>query len=204
MDAQRLRRGVVVRQGVEQVANVRYGEGREALLAATVYEVGKSGLANLTFRSVASRAGVNNSLISRHFGTKDALVKEAMRWSLERSVRLSELAEITEIDDEFAERLFALIWAEPHHQMFQYEMLLASRRHPGLREDAVALYEGYLSALEEGLAARGHDQPRPLARAVFASLDGLVLQSLTVAEADDCTEAMLRVGNLLRLDRARN
>ncbi len=80
----------------------RYGDGREALLAAVVHVVADRGLRGLTYRAVAEHAGVNNTLISHHFGSRDALLEAAMEWASERTRRLSDLSTIEEIDAEFA------------------------------------------------------------------------------------------------------
>lgn len=177
--------------------NNKYGEGREALLAATVAVVAERGLHGLTFRAVAEVAGVNNTLISHHFGTKDSLLHEAVAWATARAIRLSDLSATETIDGGFARALVELVASEPQLQMFQYEFVLEARRRPDLREEAVALYEGYIEALEHALARHGHVNTKPLARAVFAALDGLVFQQLTVADPDAVCDAIECVGRLL-------
>lgn len=182
--------------------NLKYGDGRDALLAATVAVVAAKGLQGLTFRAVAEEAGVNNTLISHYFGTKKSLLKAALEWATARSIRLSDLSGAERVDAGFVESLVRLVAEEPELQLFQYEMILASRRDPELRPGAVALYDGYIAALERALGRHGHADAAALARAVFAALDGLVLQRLTVAEEGPITEAMLRIGALLELDHA--
>lgn len=177
--------------------NNKYGEGREALLAATVAVVAERGLHGLTLRAVAEVAGVNNTLISHHFGTKDALLHEAVAWATARAIRLSDLSATKTIDGSFARALVELVANEPQLQIFQYEFVLEARRRPDLRDEAVALYEGYIEALELALARHGHANTKPLARAIFAALDGLVLQQLTVADADVVREAIECIGRLL-------
>lgn len=180
----------------------KYGEGREALLAATIEVVADRGLHGLTLRAVAERAGVTNTLITHHFGTKDALLHEAVAWATARAIRLSDLSATETIDGDFARALVELVASEPHLQVFQYEFVLESRRRPDLREEAVALYEGYIQALEQALVTQGHANTRPLARAIFAALDGLVIQQLTVAGADAVREAIECVGQLLEANLA--
>lgn len=177
--------------------NNKYGEGKEALLAATVAVVAERGLHGLTFRAVSEVAQVNNTLISHHFGTKDALLHEAVAWATSRAIRLSDLSAAETIDGGFARTLVELVESEPHLQLFQYEFVLEARRRPDLRDEAVALYEGYIDALEQALANQGHVDTRPLARAVFAALDGLVFQQLTVADPDSVREAIECIGALL-------
>ena len=182
----------------------KYGKGREALLAATVGVVAERGLQGLTFRAVAELAGVNNTLISHHFGTKDALLHEAVAWATARSIRLSDLSATETIDADFARNLVEFVASEPQLQMFQYEFVLEARRRPDLREEAVALYESYIAAIEVALARQGHANTRPLARTVFAALDGLVFQQLTVANPDAVREAMECIGQLLEANLAQN
>ncbi|GAA3679348.1 TetR family transcriptional regulator [Arthrobacter ginkgonis] len=181
----------------------KYGKGREALLEATVSVVAERGLQGLTFRAVAELAGVNNTLISHHFGTKDALLHEAVAWATARSIRLSDLSAAEIVNEDFARNLVELVAREPQLQIFQYEFVLESRRRPDLREEAVALYEGYIEALEVALIRQGHTNTKPLARAVFAALDGLVIQQLTVADAGVVREAIECIGQLLEANLAR-
>lgn len=182
----------------------KYGEGREALLAATVKVVAEKGLHGLTFRAVAEQAQVTNTLISHHFGTKDALLHEAVAWATARAIQLSDLSATETIDADFARNLVELVTSEPHLQVFQYEFVLESRRRPDLRAEAVALYEGYIHALEQALIQHGHSNTRPLARAVFAALDGLVIQQLTVADPEAVREAIECVGRLLEANLAQH
>lgn len=178
--------------------NIKYGQGREALLEATVRVVAERGLSGLSFRAVAEMAGVNNTLISHHFGTKDALLHEAVRWATTRAIRLSDLSATETIDADFAASLVALVAGEPHLQLFQYEFVLASRRMPELRAEAVELYEGYVEALAQALRRQGHENAQTLARAVFAALDGLVFQQLTVVDGAAARDAIECIGQLLR------
>lgn len=187
---------------MKAMRNNKYGDGKEALLAATVAVVAERGLHGLTFRAVSEVAQVNNTLISHHFGTKDTLLHEAVAWAISRAIRLSDLSAAETIDGGFARTLVELVEREPQLQLFQYEFVLESRRRPDLRDEAKALYEGYIDALQRALGRQGHVNSRPLARAVFAALDGLVFQQLTVADPDAVREAIETVGALLEANLA--
>lgn len=175
----------------------KYGEGRAALLAATVAVVADRGLHGLTFRAVAEHAGVNNTLISHHFGTKSALLREAVDWAAARAMRLSDLAKSGPLDPEFPSRLVSLVRDEPELQLFQFQIALESRRDSELRAKAMELYDGYVDAVEELLQRAGIEQNRALARAIFASLDGLVLQQLTVCSREAAEESIGSIRQLL-------
>lgn len=155
-----------------------YGTGREALLAATVHVVARKGLRGLTFRAVAEQAGVNNTLVAHHFGTRDALIEAALDWSVKQSIGLSQLEELPATEEEFCQSLLALIADNPDLQIFQYEMILESRRRPELAGPVYHLYESYVSALTEGLRRIGFGGQEGAAQAAFAALDGLVMQLL--------------------------
>lgn len=62
---------------------VRRPEGREevmaAVLAAAAELLAESGPGDISVRGIAERAGVNHALAHRHFGTKDEIVRQALR-----------------------------------------------------------------------------------------------------------------------------
>lgn len=161
----------------------KYGTGKDALLRAVVVVVSEKGLRGLTFRSVAECAGVNNSLVAHHFGTRDALIAAALEWASDRSISASKLREAVTAGQSFTDSLLDLLLEDPELQIFQYEMILESRRRPELRAGVLALYESYIEALTEGLDASGASyNSRLVARMLFATLDGLVLQYLSGVE----------------------
>lgn len=156
-----------------------YGSGREALLAGAVSVIARSGLRGLTFRAVAEQADVNNSLVAHHFGTRDALIEAALEWSVQQSLNLSQLSEFSVASEEaFRQSILALIADNPDLQLFQYEMILESRRRPELSGPVKQLYASYLGAFSEGLQQIGFETEEGAAEAFFAALDGLVLQLL--------------------------
>ncbi|MDY7104751.1 MAG: TetR/AcrR family transcriptional regulator [Actinomycetota bacterium] len=54
------------------------GTTRERILRAAADLVGELGVGAITTRAVSERAGVNNALVHYHFGTKGALIVEAL------------------------------------------------------------------------------------------------------------------------------
>ena len=110
----------------------KYGTGKEALLRAAVTVVAAKGLRGLTYRSVAEAAGVNNTLVAHHFGSRDALIAAALDWAAEQSISASRLREAATLGHSFTDSLLELLLAEPELQVFQYEMILEARRRPEL------------------------------------------------------------------------
>lgn len=100
----------------------------------------------------------------------------------------------------FTESLLELLLAEPELQVFQYEMILEARRRPELADAVSALYERYVSALAEGLMASGLTRNvQVVAKTLFASLDGLVLQYLAGVERELIAASLEEVHDVLLL-----
>ncbi len=174
-----------------------YGQGREALIRATIEVVARSGLRGMTFRAVAEAAGVRNSLISYHFGTSEELLVATAAWAVEASLRRTIPAEGAG-DWRFIHDLIATVRADPDLQLFHYEVLIASRRSPELSQSAETLTRGYLEALETLVRERGHPRPEVLARLIHAVLDGMVFQLLTTPELPHSAEALELLADMLR------
>jgi AcrR family transcriptional regulator len=161
----------------------RYGEGREALLVAAIHVVARSGLRKLTYRSVADEAGVTHGLVAHHFGSRDALLAEALQYALNLSVDTSSIRPGSGELGEFAATLADLVSTDPDLQAFQFELVLESRRRPELRPHAEAIYAYYRSTVRESLESFGiHDDD--LADLVFAALDGLAFQQVAFDTKD--------------------
>ena len=174
-----------------------YGDGRDALLAAVIDVVAEKGLRGVTYRSVAARAGVNHTLITHHFGSIEGLLAATLEWAVQRSIEETGLARVADFDEAFADALLASVSAEPELQLFQFEMLLEARRKPELKALLDRLYDNYISTVETALRERSLDTDAELSRAVFAALDGLMLQFLTFGNPDKIRSAVVQVGRLL-------
>jgi AcrR family transcriptional regulator len=174
---------------------LNHGDGKEALLAATVRVVAAKGMRGMTFRAVADEAGVNNTLIAHHFGTRDRLLAAALEWSMERSIGLANLADYASDVESFRSALIDNVLSEPALQVFQFEMVLESSRRPDLQPAVRKLYQRYVSELAQGRSLLGMPRSEGLDRAMFAALDGLVLQYLGHAiSAEELAEAVDALG----------
>lgn len=174
-----------------------YGDGRDALLAAVIDVVAEKGLRGVTYRSVAGRAGVNHTLITHHFGSIEGLLAATLEWAVRRSIDETGLARVADFDEQFADALLASVSSEPELQLFQFEMLLEARRKPELKALLDRLYDNYISTVETALRGRLIDTDDELSRAIFAALDGLMLQFLTFGNPDKIRSAVVQVGRLL-------
>jgi AcrR family transcriptional regulator len=182
----------------------RHGEGREALLRATVHVVAREGLRGLTYRAVAEEAGVANTLVAHHFGSRDALLQAALEWAAEQSIGISLLEPGTGRLEDFAAGLSELIAADAGMQAFQYELALEARRRPELAPAVERMYAGYIEATRRELMRLGLDEPsEDLARAVFALLDGIALQQTLFGDAARTDAVVERLRTLLRSAGAR-
>ncbi|GAA5150584.1 TetR family transcriptional regulator [Nocardioides marinquilinus] len=89
---------------------------RTKLLAATTESLRHDGIAGLSARGVAARAGVNQALVFYHFGSVGELVQAAVRTSVDASVgsyrarfdEIGSLAELLTVGRELHERERAL------------------------------------------------------------------------------------------------
>lgn len=179
---------------------LHYGEGREALLNAAVRVVARGGLRKLTYRAVAEEAGVTHGLVVHHFGSRDALIEEALAHTIRTSLSISSLEPGTGKVADFSTGLSDMVTADPDTQAFQYELLLESRRRPELLPQIRELYDEYFDAAQRELGRilpAGAD--KALTRLVFAALDGLVLHQLVLGEPDVTNAALEELRSLLRL-----
>ncbi|MGQ4596404.1 TetR family transcriptional regulator [Nocardia sp. R6R-6] len=175
----------------------RYGQGRNALLRAAVRVGAEQGLRNFTYRTIAREAGVAHGLVAHHFGSRDALLEEALRFSLDNSVTsISARPGSGDIDALFA-GLSAMIAENPHDQAFQYELILESRRRPELCPHVEAIYLAYVEALraELELAGLGHDPA--LSHLVYSAASGLVFHQITIGDPRLTERALAHLRELL-------
>lgn len=128
-------------------------------MAAVVDVVAEAGLSGMTYRKVAEKTGVANTLITHHFGTREALLEAAMEWATQQTPDLIDMASDATFDEQFAVEFVAKIAGEPQLQFFQYEMVLAARHQPQMRATVDRLYGHYMDAIALGFARRAFLSP---------------------------------------------
>jgi AcrR family transcriptional regulator len=176
----------------------RYGEGRRALLDAVIRVVARHGLRGLTNRAVGKEAGVTHALVAHHFGSRDAMIREALELSARESIDVSSLEPETGKLEDLAGNLGAFVDANVEETVFQYELLLEARRRPELVDELRRVYDTYKEAAHRELVRAGFDpEDHRLSELVFAALDGLALQQVVFGGAQDTDAVVERLRELL-------
>ncbi|TIC80032.1 TetR family transcriptional regulator [Nocardioides sp. GY 10127] len=156
------------------------GEGRQALIDATIRTVSTKGLARLSYRSVAAEAGVGHTLAQHHFGTIDALLAETHEYCTEVSIAQVE-SNVGETDVEaYVHSLVDAALESPDLQVFMYELNLQSRLSPAVAERTATLYATYEDAVVEALSRLGVTIRPGTGTMVVAMLDGIIYQAVSM------------------------
>jgi TetR/AcrR family transcriptional repressor of bet genes len=166
---------------------------REALVRATIAEVGEAGSLDVTVRQIAKRAGMSSGLAHHYFGGKDQIFLAAMRHILRtygREVNTRLALATTPI-----ERVEAIISASFDEVQFSRGVIRAWMSFYGMAQtdpEALRLLQVYQSRLRTHLiiALRLISGARaPLMADIIASIiDGRYLRLVatdTTADADD-------------------
>ena len=155
---------------------------RDALIKATIAEIGQNGAPEVTVSQIARRAGMSSALAHHYFGSKDQMFLAAMRHVLTvygREIRRALLACKTPQD-----RLQALVVVSFSHTNYRRDVLAAWLNfHIMAQRDAQAarLLRIYQVRLRTNLRhalrqlADGNSAPA-LAEGVAAMIDGIYLR----------------------------
>ncbi len=169
-----------------------YGTGRERIMRAVTAVVFQDGLRGLTFRAVAQEADVSNSLIVHHFVTRQRLLEETLQWTLSESIGLSQLPKFLNDPDDYISHLFDLLDEDLASIVFQYQMILESRRKLPIQEPVRWLYQRYVDELAGAIQFQSSTVVNEeTARYIFATLDGLVLQYVAGVDREKIRRALL-------------
>lgn len=178
-----------------------HGERREALIAAAVQVVAKRGFRRLTYRSIAEEAGVAHGLVRHHFGTIDTLIVEALKHCCDVTLATIQLDPPSGDVEDFLQGLIESLQSDSETQLFQYEVMLESRRTESLRKPVADMLSLYKGIVRQGLNRMGLADDSVLVEFVYACLEGITLQETVqgVSPATDQAVSQLRrVISLLR------
>jgi AcrR family transcriptional regulator len=173
---------------------------RRRILAATAELVAESGWSGFSTREIAARAGVTQGVVSYHWRSKDDLVREAaLAATLETfepiAAALREEASVREVFERSLAFLEA-IRGEPALTLLLFETMLQATRDEQVRDALAAMLHEFRVELTAALEREGVPDAEPLAAALAAALDGLLLHAvvderLDVAAAGEAVLALL-------------
>lgn len=163
---------------------------REKLVLGAIQCLKDKGYARTTARDIAAASGANLASIGYHFGSKDALLDEALIRILD--ARNKGLQQITTRADDVPplERLTTafeaiLRIAKTHRPLVVafFEAMAKAQRSPKLRQQMAAFYRDSRREMAEMVrssvganADRLRSDPEVMASLLIATFDGLVLQ----------------------------
>lgn len=187
----------------------RSAETRALLLDVTIECLAELGYGGATAQVIAERAGLSRGAQLHHFGSKMALVTQAMEHLFER--RLDEFrrgfAELPHDGDETAAAL-DLLWsmvAGPAGHAY-LELVIASRTDPALSEAMIAVTQRMdaqvRQAFDELFCPSGAADPHLFElgyNAIFALFEGLALEKMVRPEDARLDEVLLLVKRLAPL-----
>ena len=159
---------------------------REEILAATVTEVQRSGLAQTRVSDIASALGVSPALVFYHFETKDRLLAEAFAYAAERDlVRLAAAVQGPGTATRRLRavlRLYSPVGSAPPGWTLWVDAWAAALRSSELRRVSKRLDLRWKDAVAEIIAAGvadgefSCDDPHAAAWRITALIDGLAIQ----------------------------
>jgi TetR/AcrR family transcriptional regulator, regulator of biofilm formation and stress response len=161
-----------------------YGRGRDALIEATIRIVAAQGVRGLTYRAVATEAGVTHGTVQHHFANLDELLEAALEHCVQVSLAGSnQPPESGQIDD-YVATLGDSVRSTLNEQVFQFELVLESRRRPELRPHIDRYYENYRAVTRASLQRMGLPHDLHTVDVIFSALDGLVFRAVTLGGGD--------------------
>lgn len=172
---------------------------RNRLLDAVIQLATSVGLDKVTYRSVAAEAGLSHGLVRFYFGSREAMITQA----LERAARLdvAESRITAESIDSFSSEFVATLCQKQSRQLLQYDYLLRAVRGGVPVKDVIALYTFYIDQVSQTLSnvQIADDKDGSLAALIMAAVDGLVLQHAIYGSPERTELILERLRDVLRL-----
>lgn len=163
---------------------------RVRLLEAAYQIAAREGEQAVTYRSVASRAGVAHGLVRHYFGSREALIGEVMGLAAAEDSR--EVGLDAALISDFVSGFVEVLDATPERQLLQFDFVISAIRGKVASERAVAIYDRYLTQVGRTLKRAGIEDPDDSwSEIIFTVLDGLTLQHQLYGDPER-TERILR------------
>lgn len=186
---------------------------REMEIIRSAYRtMARRGSHRMSLRDVAEEAGVSKALILYHFGTKDALLFEAMKWAVERTAeRIRGGLEALDRPEDQISALIDAIFIEPaanrEFYLFYLDLIEHAGRVPSFGTLSATLEEIinglYAEVIQEGVDAEVFDvtDTAVASRHMRALIEGTFLQWIQTDDWErshpvwkaQCREALLRL-----------
>ena len=157
---------------------------RDRLLAAAADRLAAAGAAALSLQDVADAAGVSKGLIHYHFRDREALLVETVDWLAAAAVRRERRALAAPTAAGAVDAVWRWLDAELARGELRVLVELAGAREERVRAAARSAAEARRDAAAETvvklfatLSLRPRVEPRMLAEAIVAFIDGLAVQT---------------------------
>lgn len=178
---------------------------RQALIDATILEIGKIGSLEVTVGQIAKRAGVSSGLAHHYLGGKDQIFLAAMRHILKMHGD-HVLHELSLVDTPM-DRLEAIISASFHQRNFSPEVVaawLAFYVQAQTSKDAQRLLQVYAKRLHSNLVhslrlLTDDSRAERIAQGLAAMIDGFYIRKALQDIAPSRFDTVAMVGEYLQL-----
>ena len=144
---------------------------REQLLTIAVEMFAASGFAQTSLRAIAKQAGVSPALLVHHFGTKDALIKEAIAITLGHWVADEKAAMLDDESNQLSHWQAVMAKGATPLNFFRQVLLAGGEYSQRLFAAAVSESESLLEQMKS--AGRLRDVKDPKTTALMLTLSGL-------------------------------
>ncbi|MCI2419593.1 TetR family transcriptional regulator [Saccharopolyspora sp. K220] len=161
---------------------------RRAIIDATLRVVARDGVAGVSHRNIAREAEVPPASIAYYFAGIDELLVAALLESCEKMIAdMDRLRERVDDNREWpravAELIVEMVREHRERTLGEYELYLLAAKRPALRPAARRWIE-----IASGSINNGAGGDPPVIRALFAAIDGLLLQGLIADEPPTAEE----------------
>ena len=173
-------------------------ERRTLIADAVISTLAKAGGRGLTHRAVDKEAGLPIGSTSYYFRTRAELIRSAVGRLAELDAAALEPAAGDTLAADLARVADQLLHSDRERLVARYELALESVRRPELRELLAVGTRRVRGAIEERLAEEGVAEPRAMADATLALVDGLLFAELTATEGQERSPEQLEK-TLMRL-----